>query len=67
MREPVIYSPLIWGNNIDKAGRALSHLNAVDRVLRRVTMHIEHIVAHRFVHGRHQQLPSTLGAGGARK
>lgn len=26
--EPVIYSPLIWGDNIAKAGRALSHLDA---------------------------------------
>jgi hypothetical protein len=25
--EPVIYSPLIWGDNISKAGKALSHLN----------------------------------------
>jgi hypothetical protein len=27
VREPVFYSPLIWGNNIAKAGKALSHLD----------------------------------------
>jgi hypothetical protein len=26
--EPVLYSPLIWGDNISKAGKALSHLGA---------------------------------------
>lgn len=26
MRDPVFYSPLIWGDNIAKAGKALSHL-----------------------------------------
>jgi hypothetical protein len=32
-RDPVIYSPLIWGDNIAKAGKALSHLNANRRAL----------------------------------
>ncbi len=33
MREPVFYSPLIWGDNIAKAGRALSHLDSSKRSL----------------------------------
>jgi len=33
MREPVFYSPLIWGENIGKAGRALSHLEEPRRSL----------------------------------
>jgi hypothetical protein len=32
-RDPVIYSPLIWGDNIAKAGKALSHLKADRRAL----------------------------------
>ena len=28
VREPIIYSPLIWGDKINKAGKALSHLKA---------------------------------------
>jgi hypothetical protein len=31
--EPVIYSPLIWGENISKAGKALSHLDSGQRHL----------------------------------
>lgn len=33
MNEPVYYSPLIWGDNIRKAGKALSHLDANKRAL----------------------------------
>lgn len=33
MKEPVFYSPLIWGDNIAKAGRALSHLDNTKRSL----------------------------------
>jgi hypothetical protein len=29
--EPIIYSPTIWGDNILKASRALSHMDATDR------------------------------------
>lgn len=32
-REPVFYSPLIWGDNIKKAGKALSHLHEPRRSL----------------------------------
>ncbi|MGO9466145.1 MAG: hypothetical protein ACLQIB_02710 [Isosphaeraceae bacterium] len=32
-RDPVIYSPLMWGDNIAKAGKALSHLRADRRAL----------------------------------
>jgi len=35
--EPVIYSPLIWGDKISKAGKALSHLTS-DR--RDVLLHL---------------------------
>ncbi len=31
--EPIVYSPLIWGDNIGKAGRALSHLSANKRAI----------------------------------
>jgi hypothetical protein len=33
IREPVVYSPLIWGDNIGKAGRALSHFNPTKRAV----------------------------------
>jgi hypothetical protein len=33
MGEPIIYSPLIWGDNIGKASRALSHLDNNKRAL----------------------------------
>jgi hypothetical protein len=33
IREPMIYSPLIWGDNIGKAGQALSHLPANQRAI----------------------------------
>lgn len=29
--EPIVYSPLIWGDNMAKAGKALSHMDATKR------------------------------------
>lgn len=31
--EPMLYSPTIWGDNISKASKALSHLDATDRAV----------------------------------
>ncbi len=33
LAEPVLYSPIIWGDNIGKASRALSHMDATERAV----------------------------------